>query len=118
MKLIIDRNTWLRGEGSEVSRLLRREDSKMCCLGFLAISCNVPEEAIMQDQTPSNVCFEHRLMMPEFLFDADSSYRTVVSGACIRLMGINDNEDWQDAEREEKLIEIFAENGIQLEFIN
>ena len=46
MKLVIDRATWLRGEGHEQSYLLRECDGKMCCLGFFALACGLHPERI------------------------------------------------------------------------
>ena len=37
-KLVIDRKMWFRGDGGVLSALVRADDGRMCCLGFLGCS--------------------------------------------------------------------------------
>ena len=48
MKLVIDRKVWLRGEGDAVSRLLRPEDQKMCCVGISGKALGLPDRESMK----------------------------------------------------------------------
>lgn len=118
MKLIIDRQTWLRGEGWDDSFLLRPEDGKMCCLGFLSDQCGVPLKAISDAQTPVDLSAIHRSLLPEFLFRELEDDRDVHSKECMELMQINDNQNLDPKEREDKLTEVFTANGIEVQFIN
>jgi hypothetical protein len=46
MKLTIPREIWLRGEGGDKSRLFRRDDGKMCCIGIYLRDLGVPVEKL------------------------------------------------------------------------
>lgn len=39
------RDKWIRGY-VDSSRLLRSSDGKMCCMGFLAVSCGIEKDAL------------------------------------------------------------------------
>ena len=117
MKLIIDRQTWLRGEGSEDSFLLRGKDDKMCCLGFLACEVGVPREHMLHSEGPVQIQLdESRELMPEFLFFSENC--TLNSSACDQLIEFNDDPELEADEREVLLKGIFAVHGIEVEFIN
>lgn len=55
MKVIISRKQWLRGEGGTVSRLLRKADDKMCCLGFACIQSGLAPIQIREHMSPINL---------------------------------------------------------------
>ena len=117
MKLIIDRQMWLRGEGATVSRLLRSSDGKMCCLGQLGIACGIPSEMIKNRAVPSDVPL-HVNAFPRFLI-SDPEYQPDASNECLALMKINDGVYYySEAEREHALTMEFAKHDIQVEFIN
>ena len=46
LQVKIDRNRWLRGEGTHTSLLRRASDGKMCCLGFLCGALGVKNDVI------------------------------------------------------------------------
>lgn len=48
----VKRSKWLRGEGHGNSYLLRPNDGKMCCLGFLGIACGAEKEDIFDNENP------------------------------------------------------------------
>lgn len=50
--VVIDRRRWLRGEGPDASRLLRKTDGKMCCLGFVCEAVGVSAERLVNRGTP------------------------------------------------------------------
>ena len=52
MKLTIDRNVWLRGEGNGVSFLLREVDRKMCCVGIYLKACGILENECEVSRVP------------------------------------------------------------------
>ena len=49
---VVDRKTWLRGEGHEQSVLLRGSDQKQCCVGFLMEQCGIPRELLLERGQP------------------------------------------------------------------
>jgi len=53
--LVLDPDTWLRGEGSIPSALLRPYDGKMCCLGFECLRRGADKRAIESVKIPSGV---------------------------------------------------------------
>lgn len=118
MKLVIDRNTWLRGEGTENSFLLREKDSKMCCLGFLGAACGVPSESMTNTEAPALLNQDHRDLFPDFLFHGGRDLNQDSSDECNSLVEINDDEELTPEEREAELTMLFAKHGIEVEFIN
>lgn len=116
MKLVIDRQKWLRGEGSSNSYLLRGKDRKMCCLGFLALQCGYTQDEIIHKESPSSVGG----LVTKFPSGLVCLKRGITSNSiqCHRLMTCNDDELLSDEEREGQLIDLFHEIGIDIEFIN
>lgn len=55
MEFTISRKTWLSGEGSDDSFLLRSCDNKMCCLGFFLKSLGATDEDIVGWPVPSDI---------------------------------------------------------------
>lgn len=137
MKLTIDRQFWLRGEGGENSCLLRGTDDKMCCLGCLAVSLGANREEILGNKTPANVWRppgnNHWTELEAWAWlikPAQSIPFTTDEGD--KLMQINDwrigedkekeNEELEiptsEADREAIIAEMFAQHRVQVEFIN
>lgn len=108
MKLTIDRTKWLRGAGCEPSRLLRKEDGKMCCLGFYAKACGLTDDDIVGQPNPSGV---NRALPDEMLWLFGQQNN---SDECLRLMEENDSSEVSES----KISEIFAKNGVEVEFVN
>jgi hypothetical protein len=119
MKLIIDRNKWLRGEGSKNSYLLRSADQKMCCLGFYSLQCGLKPSDIANKRTPINAPTDESAWL--FL---SSKYATHFASPkdysqdCSNLMRDNDSEFLDEKEREACIIRFFAKNGVEVEVIN
>lgn len=119
-QLIIDRKTWLRGEGSDNSKLLRVEDGKKCCLGSFATQlAGLTEDQIAGVATPDGIAIGNWGKLLEI------GTRTVCgksepsprpSPVCISLMSQNDRQD--DPDKEQKLTELFASIGVAVTFIN
>jgi len=111
MKLVIDRATWLRGEGSGPSKLLRKRDKKKCCIGFLCSALGVPDES-MEGVGGSQRLFcdlpSWLTEMPTPTHDPDlfEAYHT------------NDDPTMDEETREQNITKIFAMHDIQVEFIN
>lgn len=134
MKLIIDRLTWLRGEGEGDSYLYRATDKKMCCLGFYALACGLSIKDIDSQTTPPEVHRTYGKVIADWLLDKSKfpeSPGRIASDSCSLLMEVNDayvtthNEELDDPGhieseelREAKIITEFAKHGVEVEFIN
>ena len=124
----IDRSKWLRGQGSEKSRLLRPSDGKMCCLGFYALACGLKPEEIEERDTPKNAGAPYQnCKQAAWLFHhcldplSKVSKVTECSGDCYDLMSANDdkaNENFTEEEREKAIVSTFAANGVTVKFID
>lgn len=127
-KLVIDRQRWLRGEGGGSSALLRPSDCKMCCLGFYCLLEGLDEEQIKNIGMPSELILEvvedHPSLSPLVRvreeWDEDGALVPVKddTDVCNALATANDDEKLDAAEREAKIISLFAQIDIEVEFIN
>lgn len=131
MKLVIDRQIWLRGKGvrSDESGLLI--DGEKCCLGFLATACGATDQEINNKFSPQNV--PHLKWVPGILNG------NITSVLCNKLMRVNDSElncndevsyyrfnilGHEDIKfigeqgREELLAKLFASIDVEVSFIN
>ena len=116
-KLVIDRTKWLRGEGK--GQLLvppfsqegfpEPNGGKMCCLGFECIRLGVSPQKIMGAGMPN--IFTDREGLSEWLFEVGDSD---VNNAA----RTNDNVLLTEPEREQRISEIFALHGVEVEFVN
>ena len=105
MKFVIDREWWLRGEGGSMSRLLRVEDRKMCCVGSFALQILKLRESQIEDaKTLADII----------------SYPIKLEGKPIGSMSeiytTNDNISISDDVREYALTKLFAKLGVTVEF--
>ena len=116
-QIIIDRNTWIRGEGSGLSYLLRKMDNHRCCLGFLSQQCGIPDKQLLgSPSVESALCKEFGVVLPDelaFLMDRGNN-----SSLAYKLMKLNDNHDISNEDRERQLTEEFAKQGFELVFTN
>jgi hypothetical protein len=116
MKLIIDRERWLRGEGADESYLLRSRDSKMCCLGFFGLACNLTENQIINECMPNAFSLSQVSWNQDWLFDQNN--RRALSQETKSLLIINDTVNLNSDERERRIKEIFARHNVEVEFVN
>lgn len=109
-KLVINRLKWLRGEGADVSYLLRASDGKMCCLGFHARQiAKLPAKEI------SGACNPLEAQGSWFYDDRNGNF----SRDARDLMQLNDAILYEsEAEREAAITAIFLKHNIEVEFIN
>lgn len=133
-KVIIDRLLWLRGEGSDASRLIRPCDGKKCCLGFAGEQCGMSSDDLLDKEY-----FTCDDPVPEALkFLVDNIKNLPTSHAAFTLMIANDIKLGEDcpndhefpgngkpfepfqseSEREAFLTREFLKHGIEIEFIN
>lgn len=120
MKAIIDRKTWLRGDKD--SFLLRKRDGKMCCLGQLSLQCGLTQDDIIHKGFLSKLSEMDKILKHPILSQLvkEDRYCTKYLGSTIarELMNVNDNVGICDDQRETKLIELFKEIDVEIEFIN
>lgn len=136
MKLIIDRSMWLRGEGSDKSKLLRGCDGKMCCLGFYAKALGYKDQDIFEEAEPEDTIdrssAEPQSKWPEWAVkvEPDKEYledpeayeepepevcQTNIIGS---LMAYNDDHGLEESSREYHVGSIFRRHGVEVEFVD
>lgn len=130
MKLTIERSRWLRGEGDQVSRLLRPSDGKMCCLGFMACQLGYTEAEISNGETPmSAVRVAQKNLWPENMIHEDLDFSSLIEVGgksyaqelVVRsLMETNDLEfvSASETSREDILTSLFKSINIEVEFVD
>jgi hypothetical protein len=103
--VVITRKLW--GQ----KRLRRKEDGKMCCLGFLCRSYGLSNEDITGRGMPGFLYTDSASLLPEWLLKLDASSPDAGTAAFI-----NDNETITMAKKEELLKPLFLKHGIKLVF--
>lgn len=120
MKVVVNRKTWLRGEGEDNSGLYRSSDGKMCCLGFAGIVCGYNIDELDDNKTPIGV--NDISKWPDNFFEIDEHqspnypHAKESSRFVNKAMAVNDDADFTDIEREAKLTQIFIDNGHEIVF--
>ncbi len=118
MKYTIDRQTWRRGGDSAESNenygatKLLNEQGYMCCLGQCMLQEGILKEVILEKGDPAATNLPCTFTVESSI----SSFSNNVLSQCA--MDINDDRTLDDSEREEKLINLFKEHGLELEFVN
>jgi hypothetical protein len=113
----IDRKTWLHGEACG-SYLYRRLDQKQCCLGFYLRAQGFTEDQIKGIKSPIGLMDNDRCQitdLPTWMIRPNLSHWH--SEICAKLMITNDREDLSNEQREQLIIEGFAEQGIRVTFV-
>jgi len=105
----IDRKEWLRGEGVYQSYLLRARDGKRCCVGIYLKACGMSDEELsgVTGANEKPVCD----LLPQ---EAGWLLNWELLG---HLYVDNDERSTSESEREERIAEGFARNGIKVNFI-
>lgn len=107
----IDRATWLHGEGSEPSFLLRRRDGKRCCVGFYLKSLGVPDAKVLGKRMLSDVVDPRdRKWLRYFAQDG------VETHTLMTLYGYNDGCGEPEKTREGLITQLFAKLGAKVTF--
>lgn len=121
MEFEIDRETWHRGQGSNTSQLLLENGNK-CCLGFYLKACGISDLVIYNKGTPKMVANElensdEQSKIPSWLLiPADRKRHYINSDSCRALINYNDVSSTTDEEKEAKIKEVFAANGVTVTF--
>ena len=114
----IDRETWRRGDrGLGLTLLLNPEDNTKCCLGFYASSCGLADEDIEERAVPISIPTNIIPNEMHWLLTSTDFHRDH-SEECGQLLAANDSGDIPETERESKIAEVFAKQGITVKFIN
>lgn len=129
-ELVIDRSKWLRGEGSNASRLLRESDGKMCCLGMYGLACGLTPEDLLESHTPITAGLSilwsdmSKASGSDWLFQEHTT-----SWDCRTLMQNNDvradiradimacSISVVEEEREKMIAQTFLEHGVTVTFV-
>lgn len=123
-KFVIDRNVWLRGGPPRDSALLRASDGKRCCLGIYLSACGVDDGDMRDVGDPDGLAGIVRDQLPRWMGAEDEALDVWVQAMGVeQLIEINDCEVSEaemvtEADREARLVELFAVYGIEVEFIN
>ncbi len=121
MKLVIDINKWLRGEGGDLSYLKRECDGKLCCFGFIALAAGFTEDEILNHRTIHTLFFTYRSKEKELsalkFLNAEKYRVAMPSEACLYIIKINDDPEINDMDRKFILKRKFKEIGVELEFV-
>jgi len=106
----VDRATWLRGEGSAQSSLLREQDGKMCCLGFLCLAQGVQRRCLLNLPVPDMLSAASQKHLPAFLVKPKDATMGDI-------MPTNDNRSQTDKKRERHLKRLFKRQGVAIKFV-
>jgi hypothetical protein len=132
-EFVIDRSKWLRGEGGELSRLLRKSDQKQCCVGMYLTACGVPFENIEEVSVGSELWDMWKDMgfkeedFPDWLKEELEDQWDTIDGRerlvrpksdSFRLYTENDTPHTTEEERELFIAAMFAKYGVKVTFIN
>lgn len=110
VKLRIDRERWLRGEGEAE---LRDAEGHMCCLGFACIAAGVPAQRIEGHGEPFDVFHAVGVDVPDVPDVWRWLWRLKATSSFIK---VNDDEAITEYEREQELTTRFHARGIDVEF--
>lgn len=122
MKLVIDREIWLRGEDTYNSYLLRKSDNKLCCVGIYLKALGVADKCL-RGRTTVKHCVEANPTMvnpddlPEWLLH-DIGDKPTVGDPYIANDSPCRAECDHECGRESKISEIFAAHGVEVQFVN
>ena len=105
-KLVIDRSKWRCHNHGLGATLLLNQEGFMCCLGQVSKQLGASDEQIRWHASPCKSKFQHPLLV-------DGVADTKLSNKAIE---INDAEYYDDVSREQKLVELFADAGVEIVF--
>ena len=128
MKIIVDRRTWYRGQGSDSSYLLTFEgdenasNERLCCVGFVCRAMHYNDSLLRGVQTIAKIDGDDycdpfpKDWLQQSPSDEDASSHETPE--FFELYKINDDEIITDEEREAALIMQAHPLGIEFEFVN
>lgn len=128
LKVVVDRREWFRGRGGDFSNLLTIS-GRMCCIGFACLAAGIPKNRIRNEPVVGTISPWFDGPDREVPFKDPDRITIEVEGLSEILWNgkaktqftayeINDSEELTDAEREEVLIKLGPQLGLEFEFIN
>lgn len=112
--VVIDRSRWLRGEGSNQSYLLRKDDQKMCCVGFLCQALGYePGEIEGLVEMRELDCSDQDKLQDSLYCLGIGSYGDSILGS---LYVVNDQHDLPN--REQEIISLGQQLNVNFTFVN
>lgn len=125
LEITVDRSTWLRGEGTLKSYLLRSDDGKMCCLGSFCLQMGVSVIDIKGVKSPATILnLEQNVDGSADFYNPIYKYLGYVGGihdsvGVSELMALNDDRDIPtDLERETLLNKAAAKLKFKFIFVD
>ncbi len=123
-KFEISRNVWLRGDDNPAYRY-RERDGKMCCLGIYLQACGLSAENLSGRHQPADVkdkiltgC-ERRKQDFSWLFkQPGNTHDGKGSKRVMDLVEANDSALTDGPSRESQVENLFAEEGIEVTFVD
>lgn len=100
---------WWRGRG-EYDSMLRLENGKMCCLGFLMKELGLSNDELVGHEYPY-MCETAGKKIPKWLLTQ------ALDSDLIKCARINDDETINDTERKARLTKMFKRHNIEVEFV-
>lgn len=131
MKFEIDRSKWSRADRN--AKLVRQDDGMMCCLGFFLLACGVPRESLLDVGEPQEPFADDPMLdvptRAAFLIDTspvvddgDNWNDHYSRFSCARrgqdLIEANDSVMLTGPEREQRIAELFAKQGVEVSFVD
>lgn len=119
-KFTVVESRWLRGgrdgQGSLRGSQLLNMQGQQCCMGFLASACGVPEEATRTTAYFSSQRMDNYLeLLPKALRPV--SFPSYHGALASMIYLANDEPSIDDTERKERLTRLFADAGVEVEFV-
>jgi hypothetical protein len=111
VKVVVERSKWHRGKGAIGSKLVLPNGTS-CCLGFVGREIGF-DDAEMRDYTSPMRMRGDLSRWPKGLLNQDMN-----SEVCSALMRSNDDPELFDSVRENLLIGLGREAGIEFEFVD
>ena len=120
-KYEIDRAKWSNGTFMEqyvnppASVLYSSKTDRSCCLGLILEQCGYRQSELAGVCTPEYIV-DH-WMVPEWMTKKSLYGDWIDSDVVNEMVGINDNRDLEESEREHRLTELAQSVGVDLRFV-
>lgn len=120
MKLVIDRETWVRGDSMNAA--LINNKGQRCCLGFYLRACGVPDEHMREIGDPETMLQRTSAKVPEqaqwLIAKASPLDLPKQNTACNELIHDNDGGFFKETVREKEIAKKFAAHGVEVVFVD
>lgn len=119
MDFIVKRSEWYRGH-RDGSSLLREEDGRKCCIGFVGQQCGIKDSELLGQKAVGGSSDTLTSKWPKWFFSPNAIvvHHLDSSDALYHAYYVNDNSDITDVDREAKLSQLFSLNGDTISFVD